>query len=200
MPPKAKAAKPAKKRETIPLICTLCPKHPTFSDTSHLLTHISSKSHLAARFKLQIRSQSEQEARDTLDDFDAWYRNNNLDVLLSDRLAVKEQKKAAKDRKNDENRGLVPIKRAPAKKKELAKKEEELEDDSSVLQKTPAYRAPVPRMALWETHRDGERVGTPTREGWQSASIFETPTAASRVLDDDKSETVVDEGSMLDPR
>jgi hypothetical protein len=109
MPPKSRPAKPPKQRETIPLICTLCPKNPNFSDTSHLLTHISSKSHLAARFKLQIRSQSEKEARDILDNFDAWYRNNNLDSLLSDRLAIKEQKKAAKERKNSENRGLVPV-------------------------------------------------------------------------------------------
>jgi hypothetical protein len=109
MPPKSRASKPPRQRDTIPLICTLCPKNPNFSDTSHLLTHISSKSHLAARFKLQIRSQSEQEARDILDNFDAWYQDNNLDTLLSDRLAIKEQKKAAKERKNNEHRGLVPV-------------------------------------------------------------------------------------------
>jgi hypothetical protein len=92
------------------------------------------------------------------------------------------------------------MKREPSKKKEATKKEEELEDDDSVLQKTPAYRAPVPRMALWQTHRDVERAATPTREGWQSTSIFETPTASSRVSDNDKTETVVGGDSMLDPR
>lgn len=80
------------------LHCTLCPKNPKFSDVSHLLTHISSKGHLANRFKLQIRSQGEVEARQRLVDFDYWYHTNNLDSLLSDRLAAKEQKKGRKGR------------------------------------------------------------------------------------------------------
>ena len=84
---------------SIHLQCTLCPKNPQFSDVSHLLTHISSKSHLSHRFKLQIRAQSESAARQQLDHFDQWYRSNNLDVLLSGRLAAKELKKAAKERK-----------------------------------------------------------------------------------------------------
>jgi hypothetical protein len=94
MPPKAKI-----NDSSIQLQCTLCPKTPQFSDVSHLLTHISSKSHLSHRFKLQIRAQSEPIARQQLDSFDQWYRNNNLDVLLSGRLAAKEQKKSAKERK-----------------------------------------------------------------------------------------------------
>lgn len=94
---KAKSSKPV---STIPLVCSLCPKSPQFSDTSHLLTHIASKSHLANRFKLQIRAQSEPEAKDQLENFDLWYRNNNLDSLLSERMSIKEHKRAAKDRKN----------------------------------------------------------------------------------------------------
>jgi hypothetical protein len=94
MPPKVKV------ECSVPLLCNLCPKSPTFSDISHLLTHISSKSHLANLFKLKIRAQGEQEAKDKLDDFDLWYNENNLDALLSDRLAMKDQKKANKDKKN----------------------------------------------------------------------------------------------------
>lgn len=86
------------KRSTtnIPLNCSLCPKTPSFSDISHLLTHISSKSHLSHRFKLQIRSQGEPEARQILDNFETWYAENGLEDLLSDRLAIKEHKKATK--------------------------------------------------------------------------------------------------------
>jgi hypothetical protein len=80
----------------VPLQCILCPKLPTFSDISHLLTHISSKSHLSHRFKLQIRSQAEPEARQVLDNFETWYAENSLEDLLSDRLAAKEHKKATK--------------------------------------------------------------------------------------------------------
>lgn len=83
-------------KKSIPLLCMLCPKEPHFSDISHLLTHISSKSHLSHRFKLQIRSQAEPEAREQLDNFETWYSENGLDDLLSDRLATKEHKKMAK--------------------------------------------------------------------------------------------------------
>jgi len=91
--------KPKNNDSSIQLRCSLCPKIPHFSDVSHLLTHISSKSHLSHRFKLQIRAQSEHGARQQLDDFDRWYSLNNLDVLLSERMATKEQKKTAKERK-----------------------------------------------------------------------------------------------------
>jgi|SRR5277367_4274110 len=80
----------------IPLLCDLCPKKPRFSDVSHLLTHISSKSHLSNRFKLQIRSQGEPEAKRLLADFDSWYTSNGLEDLLSERLIAKEQKKTTK--------------------------------------------------------------------------------------------------------
>ena len=90
----------SKANSSIQLLCSLCPKNPNFSDISHLLTHVSSKSHLSHRFKLQIRSQSEIAAKQQLDDFDIWYHNNNLDVLLSERMASKEQKKATKEKKS----------------------------------------------------------------------------------------------------
>jgi hypothetical protein len=89
------------KNETnIDLQCSLCPKNPKFSDVSHLLTHISSKGHLAQRFQLDFRSKSEREAKDKLDAFESWYRRSNLDTLLSNRLAAKDQKKASKDKKS----------------------------------------------------------------------------------------------------
>jgi len=87
---------PKQATNMIPLLCDLCPKKPRFSDVSHLLTHISSKSHLSNRFKLQIRSQGEPEARKLLADFDSWYTSNGLEDLLSERFKAKEQKKATK--------------------------------------------------------------------------------------------------------
>jgi hypothetical protein len=81
---------------TVPLLCNLCPKTPQFSDVSHLLTHISSKTHLSNRFKMQIRSQGEPEARIQLETFDNWYAENGIEDLLSDRLAMKEEKKRVK--------------------------------------------------------------------------------------------------------
>jgi hypothetical protein len=89
----------SKNHNNIPLHCSICPKNPRFSDVSHLLTHTSSKAHLSNYFKLKIRAASEISAKVQLDKFEDWYANHDLERLLSDRLASKDQKKAAKDRK-----------------------------------------------------------------------------------------------------
>ncbi|RAH51078.1 uncharacterized protein BO95DRAFT_437884 [Aspergillus brunneoviolaceus CBS 621.78] len=75
------------------LLCKICPKRPTFSDVSHLLTHVASKAHLSHYFKLQVRSHQEQQAVDLLDEYDHWYKTNNLGRLLSDRMSSKEARK-----------------------------------------------------------------------------------------------------------
>ncbi|KAN0069991.1 hypothetical protein V8E54_011572 [Elaphomyces granulatus] len=75
------------------LWCNICPKRPYFSDVSHLLTHISSKAHLAHYFKLQVRSHQELEARNLLKEYDQWYKVNDLEKLLSDRMTSKESRK-----------------------------------------------------------------------------------------------------------
>ncbi len=99
--------KPLKLEYDIDLQCSLCPKNPTFSDISHLLTHISSKSHLANRFKLQIVSQTDRTAKEKLEVFDFWYQQSNLDVLLSERLAAKDGKKTAKERRKGNSKVKV---------------------------------------------------------------------------------------------
>ena len=81
---------------SIPLRCTLCPKKPNFSDVSHLLTHISSKSHLSHRFKIELRARSEREALESMRQYDDWYDGNGIGDLLADRMAAKEQKKGPK--------------------------------------------------------------------------------------------------------
>lgn len=91
----------AKVEHGIDLQCNLCPKQPVFSDVSHLLTHISSKSHLAHQFKLQIRAHSEPDCKETLEAFHFWYRQNGLDALLSERLAAKDGKKSKKSRSSN---------------------------------------------------------------------------------------------------
>jgi hypothetical protein len=92
----AQFVKPEDRMATIPLHCILCPKQPTFSDVSHLLTHISSKSHLANRFRLELRAKTENDARAQLNRFEHWYTENSIERLLSERLAAKEAKKPSK--------------------------------------------------------------------------------------------------------
>lgn len=69
------------------LSCRICNKNPQFSDLSHLLTHVSSKAHLANYFKLQVKSHHDRESHKVLVQYDQWYEENELAKLLSDRMA-----------------------------------------------------------------------------------------------------------------
>lgn len=77
---------------SIPLLCNICPKHPDFSDISHLLTHVGSKGHLSHYFKAQVRSRQEPSIRQQLDVYDRWYAQHQIEKLLSQRMALKELK------------------------------------------------------------------------------------------------------------
>ncbi|KAJ5612899.1 hypothetical protein N7510_006093 [Penicillium lagena] len=99
--------------ETAALQCIICPTQPNFSDKSHLLTHAASKAHLSHYFKLQVRSQNESEAVETLNRYDEWFRDNSLAKLLSDRMTFKEARK----RKSLGNE--TPSAQAPSTKKQL---------------------------------------------------------------------------------
>src|SRR5947207_2175813 len=81
------------------LNCSICPNQPTFSDTSHLLTHVSSKGHLSNLHKLQVRSHQELSAGHQLAAYNQWYQQHNLGGLLSERMLQKESKKATKRRR-----------------------------------------------------------------------------------------------------
>ena len=74
------------------LHCNICPKRPDFSDLSHLLTHVGSKGHLSHYFKAQVRSRQEPSVREQLRRYDQWYKENQLEKLLSQRLILKESK------------------------------------------------------------------------------------------------------------
>ncbi|TVY17172.1 hypothetical protein LARI1_G004571 [Lachnellula arida] len=178
MPPKVKA------ECSVPLLCSLCPKSPKFSDISHLLTHISSKSHLAALFKLKIRSQGEQDAKDKVDQYELWYSINNLDTLLSDRLATKDQKKRNKDKKSKSSNAS----KSPVKKEQLA--------DEPTLHSTPLFRAPVPRMHPYNSAKSRESACM--EDDWGVNSLYDTPTVRRRVPNFADSESPM--GEVLDPK
>ncbi|TVY48759.1 hypothetical protein LOCC1_G001652 [Lachnellula occidentalis] len=167
MPPKVKVGC------SVPLHCSLCPKNPKFSDISHLLTHISSKSHLAALFKLKIRSQGEQQAKDKVDEYELWYSGNNLDTLLSDRLATKDQKKRNRDKKSRLSNALA-----------------------SPVDSTPLFRAPVPRMHPYNSAKSRESASMD--DDWGVNSLYDTPTVRRRVPNFADSESPV--GQVLDPK
>ncbi|EPE04231.1 hypothetical protein F503_04746 [Ophiostoma piceae UAMH 11346] len=93
---------PAKENNTpsVPLECILCPKKSVFSDSSHLLTHISSKSHLHQKFSIEFRSKSDPAAKEQLDQFDAWYAELEIERLMAERLAAQSTRKPVKRNRN----------------------------------------------------------------------------------------------------
>ena len=78
---------------SIPLLCNICPKKPKFSDVSHLLTHIASKGHLSNYYKVKVRSTHEEDARLTVEAYDQWYADWNVEELMSDRMNQKDKRR-----------------------------------------------------------------------------------------------------------
>jgi hypothetical protein len=76
----------------MPLVCKLCPKASTFSDLSHLLTHVASKGHLHNQFKLGLAKDTDPAAAQVLTEYDAWYSEFGLTDLLKTRSDSREQR------------------------------------------------------------------------------------------------------------
>jgi hypothetical protein len=143
------------------LNCSICPKKPSFSDTSHLLTHVSSKGHLSEWHKLQVRSFQDIAAAMALANYNQWCQQHDIDRLLSERLQMKEDKQAKKRRttttRNISALKLVPIdhelldppmpsKRAGKPKKQNQKRgtrgrQQREDDDGSDLDFSPVRRS-----------------------------------------------------------
>ncbi|UPX17886.1 uncharacterized protein EKO05_0008213 [Ascochyta rabiei] len=77
----------------IPLLCNICPKKPSFSDVSHLLTHIASKGHLSHYYKVKVRSTHEDASRRIIDTYDRWYAEWSVEELMSDRMNQKDKRR-----------------------------------------------------------------------------------------------------------
>ncbi|MCJ1481825.1 hypothetical protein MMC06_001984 [Schaereria dolodes] len=133
---------------SIPLICIICPKKPTFSDISHLLTHVGSKGHLSSYFKAQVRSRQEPAIREQVLAYDRWYAENQLEKLLSERMISKASKPTG-PRKRVGNDGpfqfTKPTKRASLNRRRSQIKEESLIDPQ--LSQSPfIFRSPSPTV------------------------------------------------------
>lgn len=204
MPPKPKV------EYNIDLQCILCPKNPKFSDVSHLLTHIASKGHLAHRFRLQIRAQNEPEAKQILDNFDFWYRISNLDVLLSERLNAKDQKKTKKSRNSSSTLSVssptttsllscfVLLKASPDSRYLQIKQENGLSMQPNMsAPEAPMYRAPIPAMQLWPASTVASRTPSTGLDEWES-SVYSTPTARRVIPNFTRAETPID--NKVDPK
>lgn len=82
----------------IPLICTVCPESPRFSDVSHLLTHIASKGHLHHETQTKLKAHQDLISAVVLQQYDQWYQTNGIEALLVERMKAKAVKEALKGR------------------------------------------------------------------------------------------------------
>ncbi|KAL9629932.1 MAG: hypothetical protein Q9204_005000 [Flavoplaca sp. TL-2023a] len=115
---------------SVPLHCHICPKQPDFSDVSHLLTHIGSKGHLSNYFKAQVRSNQDASVRQQLDVYERWYAEHQIEKLLSQRMVLKDSKKAngvARANKQEKSASIKSTKSSQtASKKGAPRKRQEL--------------------------------------------------------------------------
>lgn len=82
------------------LICLVCEKS-SFSDISHLLTHLCSKAHLQKKFETKLESFADPKARASLDKFKVWKREHDIDRQLAQRHITKKKKPAGIQRLRD---------------------------------------------------------------------------------------------------
>ena len=92
----------------IPLICYACEKIPRFSDLSHLLTHVSSKTHLLELYHLRLRSFGDEASAARAQKFDSWNTTYNIDQLVRQRMEARDEKGAQLQRRNQ------PLRDAPS--------------------------------------------------------------------------------------
>lgn len=83
----------------IPLLCSVCPETPKFSDVSHLLTHIASKGHLHHETQTKLKAHQDIASAMALQQYEQWYREFEIETLLVERLRAKQVKEAARGRR-----------------------------------------------------------------------------------------------------
>ncbi|KAH6606557.1 hypothetical protein Trco_005710 [Trichoderma cornu-damae] len=94
----------------IPLLCTVCPETPRFSDVSHLLTHIASKGHLHHETQTKLKAHQDVSASDSLHQYEQWYKDNGIEGLLVERMKAKQLKEAARNKRARGSAALVASK------------------------------------------------------------------------------------------
>lgn len=83
----------------IPLLCTVCPETPRFSDVSHLLTHIASKGHLHHETQTKLKAHQDIAASVSLQQYEQWYKENGIEGLLVERMKAKQLKEATRNKR-----------------------------------------------------------------------------------------------------
>ncbi|RPB27366.1 hypothetical protein L211DRAFT_846187 [Terfezia boudieri ATCC MYA-4762] len=101
--PNTAKAEPAKLRPVTDLHCYICTPTPSFTNTSHLLTHLASKSHLRTLFEIELCATQcgDEGCTRALEKFHTWYYVENVGEHLVDRFIIKKGKWSREKLKSD---------------------------------------------------------------------------------------------------
>jgi hypothetical protein len=66
------------------------------------LTHVGSKGHLGAHQKLLIKAMTDTDAKASIDKFNMWYAEHEIQSLLAARMAEREKKDKKKRKAQDD--------------------------------------------------------------------------------------------------
>lgn len=189
----------------IPLRCNLCPKEPEFSDLSHLLTHVSSKGHLAHHLKAQLRGHDEWAFRQKLEVYNEWYAKNNIQQLLSQRLSAKGFKKSSEKQRIKSTKPTKPTRRSKARKSRTRtptspllrqsspKKEAAIDPQLSDVHLQFQYALDIPSHPSQIVESDRSQPFVPRMSAWQADSCG-GPKQISNAAAESDHEMDADEG------
>jgi len=101
--PNTARAEPAKLLPVTDLHCYICTPTPSFTNTSHLLTHLASKSHLRTLFEIELCATQcgDEGCARALEKFHTWYYVENVGEHLVDRFIIKKGKWSREKLKSD---------------------------------------------------------------------------------------------------
>ncbi|KAL6895607.1 hypothetical protein HDV57DRAFT_18579 [Trichoderma longibrachiatum] len=135
----------------IPLLCTVCPESPRFSDVSHLLTHIASKGHLHHETQTKLKAHQDVSASVSLQQYEQWYKDNGIERLLVERMKAKQLKEAAR---NKRARGVAAL---AASKQQPKRKMKRVESDMVVKNEREDFTPDFPMFpGFFQSDHDNE--------------------------------------------
>ncbi|KAI4199797.1 MAG: hypothetical protein LQ346_002520 [Caloplaca aetnensis] len=167
---------------SVPLHCHICPKKPTFSDISHLLTHVGSKGHLSHYFKAQVRAPQNPAIRQQLDTYEQWFKDYHIEKLLSQRMILKDSKKA-----NGVSRAAKKERSASTKPSKTPKASSEEHNQTKSLQATAADSVIDPQLSKLSpvpTQQAATQEPSPTfsSPGLDLTSVYRAPMPRMRTF------------------
>ncbi|KAI9728959.1 MAG: hypothetical protein M1828_000044 [Chrysothrix sp. TS-e1954] len=172
---------------SIPLQCSICPRKPHFSDVSHLLTHVASKGHLSFYYKLKVRASQEQEAKVSVDAYDHWYLDWEVEKLMSDRMRQKDRRRPrgrvqARPRRPLPDQSTLDPQLTSALTRSKSLKHESRSFTPAV--ELPTFAKPTrPKLHWWSTQHPFSYLATPIESEEDGSPVLQQYDVERDLLD-----------------